>query len=81
MLTILGSGSVYTAQPVFFFCARYNVTHIVLDVQELERDSVDITAINGMGYRVASNGRWALSPVSLSPCLPLLSLSCHLQCP
>ena len=27
---------------------RYNVTHIVLDVQELERDSVDITAINGI---------------------------------
>ena len=38
-------------------CLRYNVTHIVLDVQELERDSVDVTAVNGMAYRVASNGR------------------------
>ena len=34
-----------------------NATHIVLDVQELARDEVDVTAINGLAYRVASNGR------------------------
>ena len=35
----------------------YNITHIVVDVNEIERDHVDIRAINALAYRVASNGR------------------------
>ena len=36
---------------------HYNITHIVVDVNEIERDHVDIRAINALAYRVASNGR------------------------
>ncbi len=37
--------------------ARYNVTHIVVDVQHIARDRISLHHINALAYRVASNGR------------------------